>query len=513
MARAIDRPGVGGHDVAHPPGSDDPDESHPIWRQDNVRLLSVGIDIGTASTQVALSRLHLQRSADGLTSRFVVVGRETAFESAVALTPYADDKTIDAEALGVILDEAYEAAGVSPADVDTGAVLITGEAMLRVNAERISDAVSKHAGNFVCAAAGHHMEAMLAAHGSGAVHLSHQRGATLLNIDIGGGTAKLSIVDNGTVVATGALDIGARHVVVADGKVVGLEHGGAVIAEGLGYSVRLGHPVAPGALEDIATWMADLILDVAIGTVDPALAARWWLTDPIGDVGSVEGVVFSGGVGEFVYGLETRDFGDLGHLLGRALRSRMCNASPLPLWEAAERIRATVLGAAGYTVQLSGLTTYNPAPGFPLPLRNLPVVRPRYDVTRCGDSDVVADAIRCHLSDFGLLAGDVDVAVALGWSGRSDYARLSGFAAGIRDGLEQRLSAGLPIIVIFDADIALSVGLLLREELGVTAPLLVLDGLDLRDFDFIDIGRPDAASKAVPVTIKSLVFRGGAASA
>ncbi len=184
-------------DDDHDDEPDDPLEDNPIWQQDNVQLHSVGIDIGSSGTQVAFSRLHLRRLSEDLTSRYVVVRRETHFESEVHLTPYADEAQIDAAALGAILDAAYADARVEPADVDTGVVILTGEALRRRNAELIASVVSERAGDLVCKTAGHHMEAMLAAYGSGAVRMSHERGLRLLNVDIGGGTTKLTLVDGG----------------------------------------------------------------------------------------------------------------------------------------------------------------------------------------------------------------------------------------------------------------------------------------------------------------------------
>ncbi|HWE11453.1 MAG TPA: ethanolamine ammonia-lyase reactivating factor EutA, partial [Solirubrobacteraceae bacterium] len=214
---------------AHGPGDDHdvPLEDNPLWQQDNVQLHSVGIDIGSSGTQVAFSRLHLRRLSEDLTSRYVVVRRDTHFESEVCLTPYAGEVQIDAMALGAILDKAYADAHVVPEDVDTGVVILTGEALRRRNAEVIASVVSERAGDLVCKTAGHHMEAMLAAYGSGAVRMSHERGLRLLNVDIGGGTTKLTLIDNGRITATAAFHVGGRLIAVGDGVVTRVEPGGA----------------------------------------------------------------------------------------------------------------------------------------------------------------------------------------------------------------------------------------------------------------------------------------------
>src|ERR1700681_1848287 len=201
--------------------ADGPLEENPIWIADHVTLVTVGIDIGSAGTQVIFSRINLRRYGEDLTSRYYVVSRETLFQSPVALTPYSSDERIDEAALGAIIDGAYEAAGVKPEEIDTGVVILTGEALRRENAEAIAGLLAEQRGDFVTATAGHHMESMLAAYGSGASRVSYDQASRLLNIDIGGGTTKLAIVEKGNVIATAALHIGGRlHVVDEIGRLV-----------------------------------------------------------------------------------------------------------------------------------------------------------------------------------------------------------------------------------------------------------------------------------------------------
>jgi ethanolamine utilization protein EutA (predicted chaperonin) len=218
-------------------------------------------------------------------------------------------------------------------------------------------------------------------------------------------------------------------------------------------------------------------------------------------------VIFSGGVAEYVYGTETRDFGDLGRRLGAALADRIAaGALPAPVLPAAERIRATVLGASEYTVQLSGITSFIPSPDSTLPRRNLQVARPDWVPGDEVHPQALASAIESHLTAFGLLESTADIAVALHWTGVPSYRRLRGFAEGLVMGLARRVTAGLPIYLMIDADVALTLGTILRDELLVTNDLLILDGISLRDFDFVDLGRVRHPSNTVPVTIKSLVF-------
>ena len=191
--------------------------------------------------------------------------REVHFESQVHLTPYTGGEQIDAVALGRILDAAYADARVLAADVDTGVVILTGEALRRRNAELIASVVSERAGDLVCKAAGHHMEAMLAAYGSGAVRMSHERGLRLLNVDIGGGTTKLTLVDRGRIAATAAFHVGGRPIAAGDGVVTRVEPGGARHAERAGTPLSVGAPVAAGELASIGTRMAGELIAVLGG--------------------------------------------------------------------------------------------------------------------------------------------------------------------------------------------------------------------------------------------------------
>ena len=514
----------GSHDHDH--GDHDHDEvdpeerleDNPIWQQENVTLASVGIDVGSAGSQVAFSRLHLRRRGEGLTTRYVVVERETLFRSPLHLTPYLGDGRIDAEALGGLVDQAYADARVRPDDVDTGVVILTGEALRRRNAEPIASVLAQRAGDLVCATAGHHMEATLAAFGSGAARVSHDTGTRVLNIDIGGGTTKLGLLDGGELVGTAALDVGGRLAVAAEGRLVRLDPAGARHAERAGLDWRLGGEASQEDLAAVAEVMADAVV-AALGPEEDrgTEVTDLFVTAPLPPLGELSGVMFSGGVGEYVYGREDRDFGDLGRLLGLALRSRIAaGALPAPLLPAGECIRATVLGASQYSVQLSGSTCTITDPTTTLPRRDVPVVRPRYRLGEAVDATAlqeltrsVADAVRTRLASHGSEEHpDEDVALALHWTGLPFYARVRAFAEGLVDGLRARTARGLPVLLVLDADIARTLGRVLRDDLDVQVPMVVLDGLRLDDFDYVDLGRVRRPSGTVPVTIKSLVFSG-----
>ena len=498
----------GDADHDHDDFVDGPVEDNPLWIADNVTLTSVGIDIGSAGTQVIFSKVHLRRLSEELTSRYYVVGRETLFRSPVALTPYQSEERIDDTKLRTIIDDAYKSAALDAKDIDTGVVILTGEALRRDNAQAIAGLLAEQGGDFVTATAGHHMEAMLAAYGSGAARVSSDQGKRILNIDIGGGTTKLALVEKGRVVATAAIHIGGRLQVVDEaGRVVRLDPAGQHHAAQAGFHWQKGDNADPAALDKVADYMADaLVAAIRMRPLPPPLKALY-LTEPIAELGSIDGVMFSGGVGEYVYGREDRDFGDLGRRLGHAMRKRLdAGALPWPLLPAGECIRATALGASEYSVQLSGNTSTITDPGALLPRRNLQVLQPPYICKDTIDPDKLAAAIRSHFTAFDLIEGETEVALALRWLGAPSHERIFAFAQGIVRGLAQTVARKKPLYIMLDGDIAHTLGAILREELDVESEILCIDGVVLWDFDYIDLGRIRLPSMTVPVTIKSLVF-------
>jgi ethanolamine utilization protein EutA len=487
---------------------DGPLEENPLWIQDNVTLTSVGIDIGSSGTQVIFSKIHLRRLAEDLTSRYYVVSRDTLFLSPVSLTPYSSETRIDDEALKKIVQDAYDGAGVKPGDIDAGAVILTGEALRRENAQGISKMLSEQGGDFVCATAGHHMESMLAAYGSGAAQASLDLGKRVLNIDIGGGTTKLGLVEGGQCKTTAAVHIGGRLMVVDENyRLVRLDPAGRHHARRAGFDWKLGDTVTSADLDKVADGMAETLVSALAERPMPHDVEHLYLTDPILDFGDIGGMMFSGGVAEYVYAREERDFGDLGKRLGSAIARKIAAGRfPWTLLPARECIRATALGASEYSVQLSGNTSYISNPGVLLPRRNLQVLQPPIEFGDEIDAEALGKAIISHRKAFEVEDAAIDIALAFHWKGSPEFGRIFALAKGIAAGMADHIAQGKPIYVMLDGDIAQTLGAVLREDCKVDSEILVIDGVMLMDFDYIDLGKVRIPSFTVPVTIKSLVF-------
>jgi ethanolamine utilization protein EutA len=474
--------------------------------EDELCVLSVGVDIGSSTSHLVFSRIVLER----LDSRYVVTERESFYQSDILLTPYAAEDTIDADALGAFIERQYRDAKIDPDEIDAGALILTGVAVRRRNARRIGELFARQTGRLVAVSAGDSLESVMAAYGSGAAARSIRNGAPVMNVDVGGGTAKIAVCADGKVVDVTALDVGARLVVLDEARrIVRIEEGGRRIGAALGLELKPGAVLAEHEARVLAASMAEALFEAMRGGSPRAGGADLLRLDPLTWRGDISDVSFSGGVSEYIYGGEIKSYGDLGMELAGALRERLTNGPQLARPEA--RIRATVIGAAQYTVQVSGSTIFV-APLETLPLRNVPVIAPALPLD--GDKiepAAVATAIRSALRRRELEAGESPVALFVPWRGSATFQRLDNLCRGILDGLAPILAHGHPIALVGDSDVGGLIGIHFCEEMKVTAPIVSIDGLELKDFDYIDFGAILDTSGAVAVVIKSLVFPASAA--
>jgi ethanolamine utilization protein EutA len=482
-----------------------------IWAADNVELTTVGIDIGSSTSHLMFARVHLSRLSTGLSSRFVVVERKVIGQSPILLTPYLPDFTIDTGRLAEFIERSYAAAKLSRDKVDSGAVILTGEALKRKNARAIADLFSAESGKFVCASAGHHMECQLAAHGSGAVKLSKAHGKTLLNVDIGGGTTKLALIRDGELLATCAIAVGGRLIVEEDARgLTRIEQPAVEIAQSLGITLAPGKCLAPEERARLVARMTDEIVAMMTLSAPDELARRLLVTEPwphrIAGL-HVDAITFSGGVSEFIYGREVGDFDDLGAALAHELRHALAKGRvPAAVWDPGQGIRATVIGAAQFSVQTSGNTILIADPKC-LPLHNLPVLACAFGLGYEIDPAAVTASVRSALAEADREDGGGPVALAFPWHGDPLHARLEAVAKGIGAAVPKTIAAGQPLVLLIDGDVGKSLGRVIHHEIAPGANVVAIDGVQLKQFDYVDIGSVIEASNVVIVIIKSLLFR------
>lgn len=486
-------------------------------------FLSVGIDIGSSTSHISISRLVIRRNTASLSTEFIVTEREALHASPIWLTPYRQSgELIDTNRIRLLIEDEYRAAGFAPADIDTGAMVITGEALKKANAENIARMVADWSGRFVCVSAGPMHEGLLAAHGSGSVALSRAQGGTVVNVDIGGGTTKVSVVTDGIITHIESVSVGARLVAFdadadadatdADADAAAIirwEQPAAVLARELGIDGGLGRPMAHGNRVRMAGLMADILLDIVTGGDDHAdLRERLLVaTDEkkIPPVAAIDHIVFSGGVSEYLEPDAAARRDDLGYLLAAALRQRLTTAGlEAKVRPAAQRIRATVLGASQFSVQASGQTVYVSDHGM-LPVRGLRAV----EIDARGA--LTEDSVRASLARLdrpewapdlaAVIRLDVPTSHAVLFRVASVLARVAG-----QSRAPDSADAGAPLFIVLRADVARALGRILEEEVRWPGPVVVVDGIEVSSLDHLDIGVPLGYTGALPVTVTSLQF-------
>ncbi len=473
-----------------------------MQEEENLRLTSVGVDIGSSTSHLVFSRLEL--TLEG--SRYRVTKREVLNESQILLTPYVDDTRIDVEALGKFINDQYQSAKIRREDVDTGALILTGVAVRRRNARAIADLFAEEAGKFVAVSAGDGLEATMAGHGSGAVAHSAKIGGAVLNVDIGGGTSKFALCNNGKVQEVSAIDVGARLLAFdKDGAVVRIEEAGRKHAAWAGFTVEIGQKISQDNLQKMVAGMTDKLFAMLKPEAITDDVKGLLRLPPLAFKGEIDCVMFSGGVSEFIYNRTKNTFGDLGPLIAEEVHRRMADLGLLVM-EPNARIRATVIGASQYTVQVSGNTIFI-SPENAVPVRNVGVVAPEFPLHEDAfNKQAVRDALESALRRLDLLHGRQPVAVAFHWDGSATFFRLQAFCSGVAEGLKEILAKGHPLVLVNDGDIGGIIGLHFQEELKIESAIVSIDGIALNDFDYIDVGALIPSSGSVPVVIKSLIF-------
>jgi ethanolamine utilization protein EutA len=463
----------------------------------HTHLTSVGIDIGSSTSHLMFSQLLIGYPSV-LQRKPIVLERKVIARSPILLTPFSGDWNIEAGPLKDLVDATFREAGLTREDIDTGAVIITGEAARRDNAQKIAELFSDETGRFVCATAGPTLETIMAAHGSGAVTQSREQGLMLLNIDVGGGTTKISLIDNGKIRATSALNIGARLVAYdADGSIIRLEKAGRRFLRDLGHNFDLGAKISDDLRSQLASRMARALFDAVMTSAQPW--DDFHVTAPLGNLPTIDAILFSGGVSEYIYGREATAFGDLGPYLGRAIRSE-AERRGFAILEAGEGIRATVIGASQYTVQLSGETIFIPD-SLTLPVRNLRVFVTSID-WQAPVADRTAEAVCKTLAERDEEVRGAPFVLAFSTPPFSGYGAVQEMARGLDSALATLSAEDRPLALIFVQNIGQVVGGMLSAKWNMPC----VDEVSLSELDFIDLGEVVAGEGFIPVVIKSLAF-------
>jgi len=471
-------------------------------------ILSVGIDIGTSTTQLVFSRLRIENTAS-FTSvpRISIIDKEVIYRSSIYFTPLLSQTEIDGMKLKDIVQSEYVRAGIGPGDISTGVVIITGETARKRNARRVMEILSGLAGDFVVSTAGPDLEGIISGKGSGAQAISRNTGRTVANLDIGGGTTNIAIFRGGEVIDTCCLDIGGRLIRLSeDGtRVRYIAPKLKSLAGKLGLEIDPDMKISLQQLRTVTVRMAGILEEVLGLSHKTAELGDILTAQDLKRNYKIDSVSFSGGVADYIYsGSEGRYFryGDIGILLGEAIRNSLIFGG-FRIEVPVETIRATVIGAGTHTVDISGSTINYTKDIFPL--KNIPILKVAAG-DEAGDYDRIAEGVREKLKWFCHGEEEQQIALAIKGVKNPSFRQVCKIAQEVLKGMEDILKTTLPVIVIIENDMAKALGQTLFRHLGYGREVICLDDISVENGDYIDIGKPLAGGRVVPVVIKTLVF-------
>lgn len=477
---------------------------------DKTAILSVGIDVGTSTTQVVFSKLQMD-NAGGYFSvpRVAIVDKEVVYKSEVYMTPLKTDVLIDTDALRDIVAAEFRKAGYRPEDTDSGAVIITGESARKENSDAVLKSLSDFAGDFVVSAAGPDMESLIAGKGSGAWQYSMDHHCRVANLDIGGGTTNVVLFEDGETLARGCLDIGGRLICMnPQGIITKVSPAAAVMAQAAGVSVSVGDRCDELKLTAVTRQMAAALnAYLGVGTKDIDAILRQIKTPGSSDFPvpeKVQAVFFSGGVADLIYheSADTWAYGDIGVLLGRAIReSRLF--TDFQKMEPGETIRATVVGAGTYTTTISGSTiTYS---DDIFPLKNIPVIKLDQELQEAcfaGETEPVIRRIQWVLGQ----NDEEHFILAMPGKRNPGYTEMKRAAASIRQIMDRVQPPGEPILLVIESDIAKAMGQMIRQQPDLKRQVVAIDSIHVEDGEYVDMGKPMMNGMVIPVVVKTLIF-------
>lgn len=469
------------------------------------KILSVGIDIGTSTTQLVFSQLLVDNTASIASIPVVrIIDKKVIYKSDIYFTPLISHNEIDGAKIRKIIEAEYEKAGITPGELDTGAVIITGETARKENAREVLNNLSGLAGDFVVATAGPDLEGIIAGKGSGAAVFSKERLTTVANLDVGGGTTNIAIFKNGEAIDTGCLDIGGRLIKVENEKVIYISEKVKKLSKSIGVEINVGDTPDVGKIKLITDRMAKL-LEEAVGIRPISDDLEYMITNKgLKRDYKIEYISFTGGVADYIKDMEEISFiyGDIGVFLGQSIfNSKLIKEKKV--YKPIETIRATVVGAGSHTTDISGSTIHYSEKI--LPFKNIPILKLTNEDEKSSYEDIakiISDKIRW----FNLENEKQLVGLSMKGLKNPGFDQIQSLARAIIDGMEEMINSEFPLILILENDFAKALGQTISIQLNHSKDLICIDSIKVDNGDYIDIGKPIASGTVVPVVVKTLLF-------
>lgn len=467
-------------------------------------VISVGIDVGTTTTNIIFSELTIQ-NLSGISQAPIlkVIDKNIIYRSEVFFTPLLSSTDIDVSSLIKLIENVYKDAKIEKSSVQTGAVIITGETARKKNADKILQELSTFAGNFVVAIAGSDLESIIAAKGSGSAALSKSKLAKVVNLDIGGGTTNLAYFDNGTATNTTCMDIGGRMIEVKDGNIYRMTEKAQKIINDYNLNIKIGKKANINEIVKFCEIMEKAICEILFLSPKTDLS-KYFITNHDWDIEKFDYITFSGGVADFVYNAPNDipnnpfRYGDIGPILGYVIyQSKLIPKSSY--LKVNETQQATVVGAGAYSVDLSGSTIHYIKEL--LPLKNIPIIK----LDKKEEEKLLLGELEGIKNKINWYEGEI---IALSFIGntRLNFEQLNKLAENIIKSFDSIIAKNNPIIVVVEIDMAKSLGITLKSKLKENYPLVCVDNVVVENGDYIDIGMPLGDGMVLPVMIKTLIF-------
>lgn len=473
------------------------------------KVLSVGIDIGTSTTEMVFSHIVIEDiAANFRVPDIQIVDKEIIYRSPIYFTPLLSNTVLDTKGIIDIVKREYDKAGIKPKDVQTGAVIITGDTARKENAENVLKKISDFAGDFVVATAGPELESILAGKGSGASEFSKTKKGTIINLDIGGGTTNVALFENGEVLEASCFDIGGRLIRFSKetNKIEYIFPKIQKLFQAMGVSAEIGDTLNAKMLDQITEILAVGIIEI----IDPS--QRSFLIDFLSTNKIIKKshqtpdyVSFSGGVGDLVYQEQmpkTDAFGDIGVLLAKKVRKKLTKGA-FNIVKPAETIGATVVGAGIHSVAISGSTITVTAKNS-LPIVNMPIMK--VDNPLKYSNEEVKEIFEKKIKWIQGENASMNIALAIENEKMLKFDEIQLMARKIIIGMQPIIQKQKVLIVVLKVDYGKVLGQSIQKYLPKDKQIICLDGVNVGNGDYIDIGKPVGVGEAVPVVIKTIAF-------